>query len=128
MTLSRPQWHSAVLSVGRCSIALILRAARGYLCRPLLPNAAEAVELVGPARAMKLTVSCTCPGPAMLMNQAIREIGARTCADINEGRYAPMPFRWHIDQLNCRRVAGWVDDSGPAAVDISINGRVVATI
>ena len=39
-----------------------------------------------------------------------------------------MPFRWHIDQLNCRRVAGWVDDSGPAAVDISINGRAVATI
>ena len=39
-----------------------------------------------------------------------------------------MPFRWHIDQLNCRRVAGWVDDSGPATVDISINGREVATI
>lgn len=39
-----------------------------------------------------------------------------------------MPFRWHIDQINCRRVAGWVDNGGPAAVDISINGRAVATI
>src|SRR5262249_24040117 len=31
-------------------------------------------------------------------------------------------------QLNCRRVAGWVDDSGPPSVDISINGRAVTTI
>lgn len=39
-----------------------------------------------------------------------------------------MPLRWHIDQLNCRRVAGWVDDGGPTAVDISVNGQPVATV
>jgi hypothetical protein len=39
-----------------------------------------------------------------------------------------MSLRWFVDELSCRRIAGWIDDDGPAVVEISVNGRVVATI
>ena len=39
-----------------------------------------------------------------------------------------MPLRWHLDEFTSRYIAGWIDDDGPAPIDISVNGRIVATL